>query len=178
MEVQSMYKKILQSGNTVIEVLVATVVVGLILTALAVNMSSSIQNSAEAQYRETGTSLAQDVMEVFRKDKNTQSWATFTSTPADNTADTTTNPSSSKVRCIPASFTVNTQLLGSTEFNRSAVGSYCGGYVSVINNINYYRLVSKTTSGNSVKIVVYVYWNVGTAKERSTSVEQTFFQAQ
>lgn len=166
-------KKLKSSGNTIIEILVATVVVGVILTALAGSMTNTIQNSAEAQYRETATRLAQDAMEVFRKDKNTESWTTFAATPADTPTDDSSGGGKKRVRCIPTSFTVNTQV-ASSEINHSQIS---GCAAQLLNNMNYYRAVSKVTSGSSVKIVVYVYWNVGVlGKERFTSVEQTFFK--
>lgn len=158
------------AGNSVIEVLVATAVVGIILTALAASMSSSIQNSAEAQYRETGTSLGQDIMETLRKDKNILSWSVFYDTPANGTY------------CVPTNFTsVATGSLSSVTL--ANIGS-CP-YV-VRNNVNYYRAITKTSSTDNtatppvqmVKYVVHTYWNVGIAnKQRSTTVEQTFYKS-
>lgn len=155
--------KITKAGNTVIEILIATVVVGVILTALATSMTASIQNSAEAQYRETATRLAQDAMETFRKDKNVLSWNLFLATPATG------------IYCVPANFTTVSGV-SFTSANLSSI-SGCSAHVITQNNMSYYRAFEKSGSGNSAKITVYVYWNVGvTNKERSTSVEQTFYK--
>lgn len=159
------HTKIKNAGNTIIEILIATVVVGLILTSLAVSMTSSIQNSAEAQYRESGTRLAQDVMEVFRKDKNTLSWNSFYATPASGTY------------CVPSSFSSITSLTTGANLNIMDLCPF-----TLQSNMNYYRAVTKLTGVTAtnvpyVKVTVYVYWNVRiTGKERFTSVQQTFYK--
>ncbi len=166
-----MYTKMMKQGNTVIEVLVATVIVGLILTALAISMTSSIQNSSEAQYRETGTSLAQDTMEVFRKDKNIISWTEFSSSPGATQIASATIDS---IKCVPTTFTTVTQITGSTL----GIGQISSCASVVQNKITYKRAISKVVSTNSVRIKVHVYWNVGTNQVRSTSIEQTFYKTQ
>ena len=155
-----------KAGNTIIEVLVATAVVGVILTALAVSMSSSIQNSAEAQYREIATRYAQDAMETIRKDKTILSWNSF----SDNSHNGTW--------CTPtaSSFTGLTTLTVTTS--ESAVATRCSGYRPSGNSNTYYRIVTMSNVGGSVKVVVKVYWNMGIPnKESSTSVQQTFFKS-
>lgn len=56
----SIKKKFLQSGQTVIEVLIATGVVSLVMTALMATMTLSLQNSSQAKYRSLATKLGQE----------------------------------------------------------------------------------------------------------------------
>lgn len=63
-----------KTGSTVIEVLIATIIVAFALTGLAALMTNNVKNSAEADYRETAASIAQDVMERIRQRKTTVPW--------------------------------------------------------------------------------------------------------
>jgi type II secretory pathway pseudopilin PulG len=155
-----------KAGNTIIEILVATAVVGVILTALAVSMSSSIQNSAEAQYREVATRYAQDAMETIRKDKTILSWSSFSDSSHNGTWCTPTG----------SSFTGLSTLATSTS--EATVATRCSGYQPSTASNTYYRIVTMSNAGGSVKVVVKVFWNMGIPnKESSTSVQQTFFKS-
>ncbi len=164
-----MNKTIKKAGNTVIEVLVATAVVGLILTSLALLLSNSIKNSSEAQYREVATRLAQDTMEVFRKDRNVMSWNDFLATPSNGNY------------CVPSTFTS----VATASFTNANLNAMINCPYTLQDTMNFHRAfnktaildVSETPNISTVKITVYVYWNVGiTGKQRSTSVEQTFYK--
>lgn len=76
-----------QKGSSLIEVLIATFVVGVVVTAIASGMSYSVRNTAESRYREAATKLAQDVHDSFRRERNRVGWtqlANTLSTVADN----------------------------------------------------------------------------------------------
>jgi len=62
--------KSLQVGSTLIELLIATMVVGLIVTAVANVITHSIKNTGEARYKQVATSLGQEVIEFVRSEKN------------------------------------------------------------------------------------------------------------
>jgi len=64
-------------GSSLIEILIATVVVGLVVTAIAVGMSHSVRNTAQSRYREVATKLAQDAQESFRRERNRLGWSQF-----------------------------------------------------------------------------------------------------
>lgn len=165
--VKTMKKRLSTRGNTIIEVLIAVVIVGLVLTTVASNFSSSVANSSEAEYRQVATRLAQDIIETLRKDKATQPWVTFAATPANGTY------------CVPTNFTAYTSL--TTGANLSTMNVSCAAHVKTTTNppMSYYRAVTKATSGNLVKYTIYVYWNSGIAgKERSVSVEQVFYRTE
>lgn len=65
------------AGQTIVEVLIATGVVGVVLTAIAAGLSYSVKNSSDAKYRAFATSYAQDAIEVFRREKALLGWETF-----------------------------------------------------------------------------------------------------
>jgi len=66
-----------QKGFSLIEVLVATMLVGLILTAVATLMTLTIKNAAQARYREAATKLAQEGMEFFNREDAVLVWSNF-----------------------------------------------------------------------------------------------------
>ena len=68
-------------GSTIIEVLIATTLVGFALTGLAMLMTTNVKNSAEADYREAAAGIAQDTMEKIRQRKTTVAWSVFKSDP-------------------------------------------------------------------------------------------------
>jgi len=66
-----------EMGFSLVEILVSTVMVGLVLTAVATVMTLSIKNAAQARYRETATQLAQAGMEFFNRENALLSWSSF-----------------------------------------------------------------------------------------------------
>ena len=50
-----------QRGNTLIELLIATFIVGMVLTGVAISLTYSIQREAISRYREGATSMAQEI---------------------------------------------------------------------------------------------------------------------
>lgn len=67
-----------QSGQTIIEVLIATVVVALVMTAIASALTSSLRNTAEGKFRSYANTHAQQAMEVFIRERNLLGWQQFT----------------------------------------------------------------------------------------------------
>lgn len=66
-----------QRGNTLIELLVATVIVGVMLTGIAISLTYSIQREAVNRYREGATSLAEEISEYILLKRAQESWPTF-----------------------------------------------------------------------------------------------------
>lgn len=74
----SMKKKLpLQVGSTLVELLIAMMIVGTIVTAVAAGVTSSVKNNAESRYREVATNLGQQVVEILRKERSQLGWANF-----------------------------------------------------------------------------------------------------
>lgn len=65
------------SGSSVIEILIATLVVGTVLTSLAFLMSMNIKNNAEAELRKQASVYAQNGVEIVRNIKATSTWEKF-----------------------------------------------------------------------------------------------------
>lgn len=68
-----------QAGQTVIEVLLATAVVGVVMTAIAIGLTLSVRNTSEARLRAYASVQGQQVMEVFRRERVINGWGTFRS---------------------------------------------------------------------------------------------------
>jgi len=79
-------------GSTIIEVLIATVVIGFALTGLALLMTANVKNSAEADYRTAAAGLAQNAMEKIRQRKNTTSWNEFSANPISGVSECSAAP--------------------------------------------------------------------------------------
>lgn len=160
-------------GNTVIEVLIATVVVALVLTAVAATITTSIQNSAEAENRAMALRLAQDSIEIFKNDKAGMPWDDFVKLPGNSSAD--------GVWCYPNGIKSIKTGSWTSIGTISAITGSCGSTTVTGNNMTFNRAVAKTVSASPAyeTITVYVYWNIGVAgKTRNVQLQQTFYKTQ
>ncbi|HEX7017378.1 MAG TPA: hypothetical protein VF209_00515 [Patescibacteria group bacterium] len=66
-----------QRGQSIIEVLIATLVVGLVMVAIAAVLTMSVKNTAEGRYRNVATSEGQQVLEIFRRERVRLGWSAF-----------------------------------------------------------------------------------------------------
>lgn len=81
-----MFKKIRsETGSTIIELLISLMIVGLIVTAVAVAGTYSIKNTGEARFKQAATVLAQEVIEKSRAEKNRLGFLSFGSAVGTNT---------------------------------------------------------------------------------------------
>lgn len=69
-------------GSTIIELLIAVMVVGLIITAVANAVTTSIKNTGESRFRENATVLGQQVIEYMHGRKNELGMVNFKNTYA------------------------------------------------------------------------------------------------
>lgn len=150
--------RLAKRGSSLIEVLIATVVVGVVVTAIAYAMSHSVRNTAQSRYREVGTKLAQDVQETFRKERNRLGWYQFVAAL-----------SGTSVYCfssIPSEF---------SEEQLAAVAGACGtGQATTAGEltVQFYREVTVTIMGNTAKIVVEVSWEDDSLQQSVSSVQE------
>ncbi len=146
-----------RTGSTILEVLVATLVVGTMLTAIAASLTHSIKNSAEAEYRKVATRLAQESLEIFRKEKYIRTWSAFKALTLD------VGPS--------------WQCMSTDELNFGVVQATltnCGAISWSNPPSSFYRGYQKQTNGDdSITIAIRVSWKDG-AQVRSVDLEQTF----
>lgn len=75
-----------ERGFSLIEVLVATALTGVVLTAIASVMTASIKNAAQTGYRSRATDIAQDGQEFFSREHALNGWSTFTAPFPDGTS--------------------------------------------------------------------------------------------
>lgn len=73
-----------QRGQTLIELLIATLIVGLVVTSVAAGLTYAVKNTAEVRYRESATSLGQDVIEFFRRERASVGWNQFVASLPDD----------------------------------------------------------------------------------------------
>lgn len=66
-----------QLGQTLIEVLIATAVVGLVITAVAAGLTYSIKSTSNSQYRTQATEEVQEVVEFLRRERTQAGWESF-----------------------------------------------------------------------------------------------------
>lgn len=146
-----------RKGSTILEVLVATLVVGTMLTAIAASLTHSIKNSAEAEYRKVATRLAQESLEIFRKEKYIRTWTAFKALTPD------VGPS--------------WQCMSTDALNFGGVQATltnCGAIAWSNPSSSFYRGYQKQTNeDDSVNIAIRVSWKDG-AQVRSVDLEQTF----
>ncbi|MEN8253101.1 MAG: hypothetical protein ABFQ62_01855 [Patescibacteria group bacterium] len=80
MQTKKFTKFFLQSGASLIEVLVATTVVALVLTSIAASMTMSLKTSSESKYRSFANFYSQEAMEFFKRERVKMGWADFQAT--------------------------------------------------------------------------------------------------
>lgn len=128
-------------GQTLIEVLVALGVAGLVLSAIGVSIGSALNNTQFSKNQNTASQYAQEGMEQVRKLRDSQ-WATFSGlVPSNGVSD----------YCLDQ---------GSATFKRA--GSECSLSSFNIDN-TFVRKISlekngSPCSGNATKVVVSVSW--------------------
>lgn len=77
-------KKRNNAGQTIIEIIIATAVVAIVMTALMMGLTYSIKNSSQARYKSLANQLAEEGMEFFRQQRALIGWEEFNATLAAN----------------------------------------------------------------------------------------------
>jgi len=70
----SQRKRHFSAGTTLIEILVAAAILGLVMTSIVAVITLSVKNAAEAKERSLATKYSQEGMELFRRQKNVMGW--------------------------------------------------------------------------------------------------------
>ncbi len=142
-----------QSGQSLIEVILVTVVVASVLTALAASVSMSSKNTNENKKLSVATSLVQETLEMFHRERYTLGWDTFRTSLTDGT------------------YCFNDLPDNSTDFVNSPVG-LCDSE-EFITDTNYQREATLTILADEVNVVSTVTW-MDDDQERQVQSEQTF----
>lgn len=143
---RSAYIRKYQSGQLLIEAIVATVIITLVLVALVSAITFSLTNAQYSRNKALATKYAQEAVEWLRKERDT-GWYTFNSMA----------PDTSTTYCI-STFPANIS---------SLTGGVCAG--SYINDDYDVFQREMTLTGNAaddrVTVTVRVYWQQGLRTE-------------
>ena len=77
MSLFSSKKRKRQFGQTLVEIIIAISVVGLVMTAVVAIVTVSVRNVSRAKAKALGTKYTQEGIEYFRAQKNLMGWETF-----------------------------------------------------------------------------------------------------
>lgn len=139
-----------QRGSSLIELLIAIVVVGTIVTAVAFALTQSVKNTAETRYRELASTMAQDVIDVMRKEREVQGWVPFYGYFSDGTT----------LYCF-------NQLPNSIDTSSLASRSGpCGPAQYAVSRTSFQREVAVTRSSGTLEMLVTIRWNIGGDDQR------------
>lgn len=143
-----------QRGSGMIEILIATAVVGLVMTAVAAGLILSIKNSAVSKNKIFASTRAQEAMEVFRRERVLLGWSQF-----QDAANTDT-------------YCLNDLPADSAAFI-AMPGGTCTGVLQTLNGDFIREAVVNVVSADQVNVEIIVSWqDIDIA--RSTSLIQEF----
>jgi len=109
-------------GQTIIEVLVATLIVSLVMTTIAAGMTFSVRSTAESKFRNLGSSLAQQGLETFRENRALLGWTRFKEAVASGTFCINELPTTTAAFvAMTASDCTSGAVIAGTEFTREAL---------------------------------------------------------
>lgn len=147
-----MKKKLFSSiaGSTLIELLIAVMITGLVVTAVAATGLYSVKNSSEANYRVVATNLGQQVIELARGQRQILGFPTFQSQVATGTYCLNVLPDPLVPLPAPAS---------------------CGSATFSFAGVAFQRELTVESSSAEVRLEVVVSWTDG-AQERSVELIQ------
>lgn len=146
-----------QQGSTLLEAIFATVIVSLVLTAMMAALTTSLFTQAQTRYRQIAGSLAQQGLEVFRRERALLGWDTFSSTFGNEVVCVNDLPANSDQFISSA----GTGGCGQERFNPAGTG------------INFWREANVNSTANTVQVEVTVYWH-SSGQTRSVTQQQIF----
>ncbi len=146
------------SGSTLIEILFATAVLGLVMTSIVSVITLSVKNTAESKERSLSTKYSQDGMEFFRQQREALGWETF-------------------VGSFPQSGAVATYCLASIPANLSGLQAHeCDDTEFVDSKDIFLReadvSVSQNGSRQEVNVTITVTWEGGNSPKKTTVVQK------
>lgn len=158
------------SGQSIIEILVATVVVGVIVTAVAIGVTYSVRNTAEIRYRETAVKLGSEVMELVSRERRRLGWTEFQEfwLDLDNTEGFAESEGGSTHCVVP-------DLSGSGLDNLLATQSPPNCPSLVVAGTDFVReLTVVSFSSDQLVLEVGVYWTHHQPQDRSITLRQRY----
>jgi type II secretory pathway pseudopilin PulG len=137
-----------------IEILIATAVVGMVMTAVASGLVLSVKNSAIGKFKVLATTRAQEGLEIFRREKVIQGWSQFYSDLSTGT------------------YCINKVASDSAQFNAMQTGS-CDENSKIAGTSFIREALVDLQSPESIRVEIVVKWLDGNIP-RSTNLVQEF----
>lgn len=141
------------SGQSLVEIILVTMVVAFILTALAASMSMSARNVQRNKELSIAGNLAQQTLEVFHREKYNLGWDTFLSSLSSGT------------------YCLNTLPADSTEFAALSTGE-CTEY-ALEEDFSFQRQAVVSVSATEVSVTATVSW-LDNGETKDVTVEQSY----
>jgi type II secretory pathway pseudopilin PulG len=145
-----------QNGVGMIEILIATGVVGLVMTAVVSGLVLSIKNSSISKYKILASTRAQEAMEVFRREKVLLGWSQFYETVGAST------------------YCLDSLASGSAQFKLMSAGA-CDDDSFITGTPFIREALVDITSPQEIRVEIVVEWQDGTVL-RSSNLIQEFKQ--
>ncbi|GEM_PF-1295510 len=147
-----------QQGSTIVELLIATLVVGSVITGIAVALTYNIHQNAEVRYREAAANMNQQVLEVFRRERERNSWDDFYTRLIDGTTYCVNSPGSSLEELINSpSDCTDTYAFAKTTFKREAI----------------ITKPDASADQSIIQLTITTYWHANTIDETSVTTSHT-----
>lgn len=142
-----------QRGQTLVEVLLATTVVAMVLTAIAAGLSSSVKNTDHAKLQNAAAKYNQETLEIFRRERHSLGWEAFRSALSNGT------------------YCLNDLPADSSSFLSMALGA-CAAETTIEETV-FQRQAVVTVAADEVSVVATVTWDEG-GQDKQVELEQAF----
>jgi len=157
-------KKDRRVGQTIIEILIATGVVALVMTAVVAVVSVSVRNASRAKAKALATKYTQEGIEYFRAQRNIMGWESFWTTAGGQVG---TRTSTACLATLPYTATGGLQ---------NVISTTCSTNQYIDTRQIYQRSAAVTTSQlvgkDTVNVAVTVRWVDGSRTNTSTATVQ------
>jgi Tfp pilus assembly protein PilV len=147
-----------QTGQTLIEVVVATGMVVMVMVALVSGVVMSVANNRTAKERAVATRLSQEGMEWARAWREKIGWQPFVEIVLDGASEQT--------------YCLNTLAANEADLQAITPG-VCGS--QLITGTIYHREIEFTINGTALDVTVATIWNASGA-DKNVTLTQTLYQ--
>ncbi len=146
-------KQLLEKGSTMIELLIALMVVGLVVTAITLAGTYSIKNTSQARYKQVATALAQEVVEKSRSEENRLGFSAFVSLVGSNTF------------CFDS-------LPDNYSTDLPSVGGCASNDTISLAGTDFIREVSFASDNSTIEVEITVFWQDGESTKQIIQKQQ------
>jgi len=142
-----------QLGSSMIEILIATGVVGLVMTAVAASLVLSVKNSSISKYKVLAATRAQEAMEVFRRERVLLGWTQFYETLSEST------------------YCINTLASDSAQFKAMTSGT-CADGSAIAGTVFTRESLVNPSGGDVVRVEIVVKWLDGDIERKANLIQE------